>query len=89
VEIFYYLNHWHWWGMGALWLVAELLAPCTYFLAIGLASAVTGIIVRLVPGLDGLMQVGIFLVLLVIALLLAHRRVRGLQQARINSHDEK
>lgn len=76
MEYFYILNHWHWWAMGALWVIAELLAPCTYFLAIGLASAITGIVVRLVPGLDGLVQLGIFLVLLAIGLAVAHHRVR-------------
>lgn len=74
--------------MGALWIIAELLAPCTYFLAIGLASAITGVIVRLVPGLDGLVQLGIFLVLLAIGLALAHHRVRRSQQARKESHDK-
>ena len=76
MEYFYILNHWHWWAMGALWILAELLAPCTYFLAIGVASAITGVIVRLVPGLGGLVQLGIFLVLLAIGLGLAYQRVR-------------
>ena len=48
------LNHWHWWGLAALLIVGELLAPCVYFIAWSLAAAVIGLLVRFLPGMPGL-----------------------------------
>jgi membrane protein implicated in regulation of membrane protease activity len=77
VDFLYHLNHWHWWGMAALWIVGELLSPSGYFLAIGIAAAATGLVLRIAPTLDWPLQLAIFAVLTVVGLLVAHR-----QQAR-------
>jgi membrane protein implicated in regulation of membrane protease activity len=77
VDILYHLNHWHWWGMAVLWIVGELLSPCGYFLAMGIAAAITGLVLRVAPTLDWPLQLAIFGVLTVVGLLVARR-----QQAR-------
>ena len=66
------ITHWHWWGLAGLMIVAELLAPCLYFMAWAVAAALTGIVVRLAPGMPGLWQVGLFVVLSAITLWLAY-----------------
>lgn len=75
MEAFYILNHWHWWALATLLVVGEILGPCVYFLALGIAAAVVGLVVRFMPELSGLWQLGLFIVLAAIALALA-RRVR-------------
>ena len=67
------LTHWHWWGLAALLIVGELLAPCLYFLAWSVAAAVVGLVARLLPGMPGVWQIGLFVLLSVILLSLAHR----------------
>ncbi len=66
MEMFYILNHWHWWAMAALWIIAELLNPNAYFLAIGVAAFLAGLVVLFQPYMPGLWQLGLFVVLLII-----------------------
>lgn len=66
------ITHWHWWGLAALLIVAELLSPCLYFMAIAIAAALAGLIVRMAPGMPGLWQVGLFIVLSAFTLSLAY-----------------
>ena len=74
MEMFYILNHWHWWAMASLWLLAELLAPCRYFLAISLAGLVTGLVARFWPDTPGLWQLGVFVLVSSITLGIARRQ---------------
>lgn len=74
------LSHWHWWGLAALLIVGELLAPCVYFMAWSLAAAVMGLLVRFLPGMPGLWQIGLFIVLSIILLSLAHHFRSKLRQ---------
>ncbi len=50
------LNHgfifWHWWVLGLLLLVAEVLTPGTFFMWIGAAAFVTGFAAWVLPGLS-------------------------------------
>lgn len=82
MEMLYILNHWHWWALAALLVIAELLGPCAYFLAMGIAAMVTGLVVRFVPELGGLWQLGLFVGLSVITLGIAHR----IQKKRGSAH---
>lgn len=72
------ITYWHWWGLAGLLVIGELLAPCYYFIAWGMAAGLTGLLVRLMPDLPGLWQLGIFALLSASSLLLAyhlkHRR---------------
>ena len=74
MEVFNQINHWHWWGMGALWIIGELLAPNGKFLVIGIAAVITGLLLRVMPGMEGLWQVGVFAALAAIGLLLTRLR---------------
>ena len=61
MEMFYILNHWHWWALGALLLLSELLTPCVYFVAIGIAAVLVGLVARFMPEMAGLWQLGLFI----------------------------
>ena len=71
MEMFYILNHWHWWALGALLVLAELITPCVYFLAIGIAAVLTGLVTRFMPDMPGLWQLGLFVGLLLVSTLIA------------------
>lgn len=76
METYLLVNHWHWWGLGGLWLLGEFLAPNGKFLAIGIAAVITGLLLRLMPGLAGTWQLGVFATLTAIGLLLVRLRAR-------------
>lgn len=67
------LSYWHWWILGALLLVVELLAPGIIFLWLAMAAGVTGGLLLLVPGLGWEIQVLVFSVLGVISVLAGRR----------------
>ena len=77
------ITHWHWWGLAGLLIIGELLAPCYYFMAVGTAAGLTGLVVRHLPGMPGLWQIGLFVLLSIITLLTAHRLKRRKQSARM------
>ncbi len=61
MEIFYILNHWHWWALGALFVLGELITPCVYFVAIGIAAVLVGLVTRFMPEMAGVWQLGLFI----------------------------
>ncbi len=61
MEMFYILNHWHWWALGALFVLGELITPCVYFVAIGIAAVLVGLVTRFVPEMAGVWQLGLFI----------------------------
>ena len=63
MEVFYTLNHWHWWALATLLLAAELVTPSAWFLALSLSALITGAVTWGMPELSGLTQLGGFLVL--------------------------
>ena len=76
MEMFYILNHWHWWALGALLILAELITPCVYFMAIGIAAVLTGLVTRFAPDMPGLWQLGLFIGLMLVGSLIA-RNIRS------------
>lgn len=87
--MFYILNHWHWWALGALFVIGELLAPCVYFMAIGIAAALVGLVTRFVPEMPGLWQLGLFVVLTLISTLIARKvRQNGSSQTPRNNNEQ-
>lgn len=73
-----FLTHWHWWGLAGLFILAEILAPCVYFMAWALAAAIVGLVVRVLPGMPGLWQLGLFFILATIFLAFAYFKRRKL-----------
>ncbi|VAX02943.1 hypothetical protein MNBD_GAMMA19-1578 [hydrothermal vent metagenome] len=61
MEMFYILNHWHWWALGALFVLGELITPCFYFVAIGIAAVLVGLVTRFMPEMAGVWQLGLFI----------------------------
>jgi len=64
---------WHWWSLGAILLIVELLAPGMFFLWMGESAFVVGAVIWLFPGMDEEYQVMLFSVLSVISILAARR----------------
>ena len=85
MEIFYILNHWHWWALATLLLAAELLSPSAWFLALALSALATGLVTWVMPELAGLVQLGIFLLLAAISVPYALMRLRKRCAARTST----
>jgi hypothetical protein len=57
------LLYWHWWVAGLLLMAVEAFLPGAFFLWMGLAALVVGVIVLVAPGFGLIAQVGLFAVL--------------------------
>ena len=66
---------WHWWILAALLLIVELLVPAFFFLWLGIAAAVTGVIMLVLPGQPLSVQLIVFAILSLLAVV-AWRRYR-------------
>ena len=62
-DFFSTLQFWHWWVLGLVLVVIEMIAPGFFLLWIGLAAGVTGLILLIIPGLGWEIQFLIFGVL--------------------------
>ena len=80
MEMFYIWNHWHWWALGERFVLVELITPCVYFMAIGIAAVVVGLVTRFAPEMPGLWQLGLFVGLMLIGTLIA-RNIRNKRDA--------
>lgn len=67
------LLFWHWWILGGLLLVLELVAPGVFFLWIGLAAGVVGLITLVLPGLSWEWQALLFALLALLATVAGRR----------------
>lgn len=54
---------WHWWILAAIFAGIEILAPGVFFIWLGAAAALTGIIALVIPGLGWELEALIFAVL--------------------------
>jgi membrane protein implicated in regulation of membrane protease activity len=59
------VEFWHWWVLAVLLILIEVLAPGTFFLWFGLAAGVVGLLLLIVPALGWQLQILIFAVLAV------------------------
>ncbi len=66
---------WHWWILAAVLLILELTSPVFFFLWLGFAAAAVGFILLLLPGTSLVVQLVLFGVLSVVAVV-AWRRYR-------------
>jgi membrane protein implicated in regulation of membrane protease activity len=67
---------WHWWSLGALLLIVELLAPGMFFIWMGESAFVVGAVVWLFPALSFEHQVLLFSVLSVLSIAVFRRFLR-------------
>lgn len=57
------LLYWHWWVAGLLLMAVEAFLPGAFFLWMGLAALVVGVVLLVIPGLGPIAQVGLFALL--------------------------
>lgn len=60
MDVFRELTLWHWFILGAVLIVVEMLAPGVIFLWLGLAAVATGIVVAVAPALGWEIQLLLF-----------------------------
>ena len=63
------VEFWHWWVLAVLLILIEVLAPGTFFLWLGLAAGLVGLLLVILPDLGWQLQVLIFAVLAVLSVL--------------------
>ena len=87
-EYFSTLLFWHWWLLGLVLVVVEMVAPGFFLLWIGLAAGVTGLILFIVPSLAWEVQFVLFGVLALASVTAARYYLRrnpiGTQDATLN-----
>ncbi|MBT8062053.1 MAG: NfeD family protein [Xanthomonadales bacterium] len=69
------LVFWHWWILAGVLLIIELTAPVFFFLWLGMAAAATGLLMLVFPGMAVEVQLVLFAVLSIVAVI-AWRRYR-------------
>lgn len=78
------VDYWHWWILGGVMLLIEVMAPSFYFLWLAVAAAAVGIVMLLVPDLGWQYQILIFSGLSVVSIAL----FRGYQSRNPESTDQ-
>lgn len=64
------VGYWHWWILAVALMILEVFAPGAFFLWLGIAAAVVGGIVYLVPGLGWEQQLLAFSVFSVVSIII-------------------
>ena len=54
------LLYWHWWIVGLLLMAVEAFLPGAFFLWMGLAALVVGVLLFALPGMGLVLQVALF-----------------------------
>lgn len=67
---------WHWWILAAIFAGIEILAPGVFFIWLGAAAALTGLIALVVPSLGWEIEALIFAVLAVVTVVYWRNRIR-------------
>ena len=67
---------WHWWILAAIFAGIEILAPGVFFIWLGAAAALTGVIAFIIPSLGWELEALIFAVLAVVTVVYWRSRIR-------------
>ena len=67
------LVYWHWWLLGILFLILEIFAPGVFFMWMGLAAGIVGLVAWLLPDIGWQWQVLAFALLSVITVVLGRK----------------
>ena len=62
------VEYWHWWVLGVVLLILEVFSPGAFFLWLGVAAGVVGVVLLLAPELDWQIQLLLFAVLSVVSI---------------------
>jgi membrane protein implicated in regulation of membrane protease activity len=76
------VNHYGWWLLALVLIAAEMLAPGYFMLWIGIAAAVTGLVLLVAPGLSAIAQAIMFALLAIGACLVYWKFIRPLAERR-------
>jgi membrane protein implicated in regulation of membrane protease activity len=60
---------WHWWILAAILASVEIVAPGVFFIWLGVAAAVTGVIALIIPGLGWEIEALLFAILSVLTVI--------------------
>ena len=67
---------WHWWILAAIFAGIEILAPGVFFIWLGAAAALTGLIALVIPSLGWEIEALIFAVLAVVVVVYWRNRIK-------------
>ena len=67
--------YWHWLALGAALAVVEIVAPGVFFLWLGLAAIVTGLLLWVIPGTPWTAQLLVFAVVAIVSIYVSRRFV--------------
>jgi hypothetical protein len=68
---------WHWWILAALFAGIEIVAPGVFFIWLGAAAALTGLVALVIPGLGWELEALVFAVLAAASVVYWRRRIRN------------
>jgi membrane protein implicated in regulation of membrane protease activity len=80
------LEYWHWWLLGVVLLILEVFSPGVFFMWLGLAAGLTGVVLMAQPDLSWEWQLTLFGVAGVVLALLGHRLVSRRQTVSDEPH---
>lgn len=69
MELFTSLNYWQWWVIAIIFIILEMFAPGAFMLWLGIAAAVVGIILAVIPSMSWEIQYTLFAVISVASIL--------------------
>src|SRR5215510_13398933 len=73
------LQFWHWWILAAVFAGIEILAPGVFFIWLGAAAALTGLIALIIPNLGWEIEALIFAVLAIVTVVFWRNRMKRIQ----------
>lgn len=85
--------YWHWWVLGVVLIILEAFSPGVYFIWMGVAAGVVGLVALLLPGLGWEFQLLLFALVSVASVFLVRlffqRRPIATDQPKLNRRGEQ
>jgi membrane protein implicated in regulation of membrane protease activity len=73
MEWFQEASYWHWWVLAVVFIILEIISPAIFFLWMGIAAGVVGLLVLILPGMAWELQVVLFAAFSVVSVVLGRR----------------
>lgn len=64
------ITHWHWWVLGIVLVILEIFSPAAFFLWMGIAAGVVGLLLLMFPEMGWALQILAFAVFSVVSIVL-------------------
>lgn len=92
-EFFQQIDFWHWWVLAVIFVVLEVFSPAAFFLWLGFAAGIVGLVVMLMPDLSWEIQLTLFAVFSVISTVVGRRyfffHLQSSDHPRLNRRGEQ